>query len=147
MRCSVNDGQAAPPFEGGVMTVRTHVSVRVWSPPEQALHSVADWNVQALTTQSTGPGDTVAVLVTLPPGPVATNVKVVVVLMVNCCDPDAATAVPFSVTVVAFVVVQLTLAVFVPLNVAVSVAVGAGVPGVTVAVLVTLPPGPVATSV
>ena len=53
---------------------------------------------------------------------------------------------PLATQDVAFVVVQLTLAVLLPLSVAVRVAVGAAA-GVTVAVRVTLPPGPVATSV
>ena len=59
-------------------------------------------------------------------------------------DPESATLAPFRVTDVAFVAVQLILAVLLPLRVAVSVADGSGV---TVAVRVTLPPGPVATSV
>ena len=66
--------------------------------------------------------------------------------MVWLTDPESATAAPFKVTDVAFAVVQLTLAVFAPLRVAVNVAVGAPT-GATVAVRVTLPPGPVATSV
>jgi hypothetical protein len=66
--------------------------------------------------------------------------------MVSLLDPESATAAPFRVTDVAFAVVQLTWAVFVPERVAVSVAVGTAT-GVTVAVRVTLPPGPVATSV
>jgi hypothetical protein len=69
---------------------------------------------------------------------------VVAALMVSLVDPDSATAAPFKVTDVAFAVVQLTLAVLLPLSVAVSVADGRGL---TVAVRVTLPPGPVATSV
>ena len=66
--------------------------------------------------------------------------------MVSLVDPESATAAPFKVTDVAFAVVQVTLAVFVPVLVAVNVAVGAAT-GVTVVVRVTLPPGPVATSV
>jgi hypothetical protein len=66
--------------------------------------------------------------------------------MVSLVDPDCATAAPFKVTDVAFSVVQLTLAVFGPERVAVNVAVGTST-GATVAVRVTLPPGPVATSV
>ena len=66
--------------------------------------------------------------------------------MVSLAEPDRATLAPFKVTDVAFDVVQLTWAVLVPLRVAVNVAVGAPT-GVTVAVRVTLPPGPVATSV
>jgi hypothetical protein len=64
--------------------------------------------------------------------------------MVSLLDPESATAAPFRVTDVAFAVVQLTWAVFVPERVAVSVAVGTAT---GVAVRVTLPPGPVATSV
>jgi hypothetical protein len=64
--------------------------------------------------------------------------------MVSLVEPDRGTLTPFKVTDVAFDVVQLTLAVLLPLSVAVSVAEGRGL---TVAVRVTLPPGPVATSV
>ena len=66
--------------------------------------------------------------------------------MVWTAEPEGATLAPFKVTDVAFAVVQLTLAVFLPLRIAVKVAVGAPT-GVTVAVRLTLPPGPVATSV
>jgi hypothetical protein len=103
-------------------------------------------NVAVSVAVGADEGVTVAVRVTLPLAFDATRVYVVAVLMVKVADPDDATAAPFSVTDVAFAVVQLTLAVFVPLNVAVSVAVGAD-EGVTVTDRVTLPPGPVATSV
>jgi hypothetical protein len=54
--------------------------------------------------------------------------------MVSLVDPDSATAAPFKVTDVAFAVVQLTFAVFVPLSVPVRVTVGGGaVPSAIVA--------------
>ena len=145
-RCSVSAGHAAPPFDGCVMTVRAHVSVRVRWPPVHVLHGVADWKDHALTTQSSRATVMVSLSVAVPPGPTATSVNVVVAVTVRCIEPESATAAPFKVTEVAFAVVQLTLAVFVPLRVAVKVAVGAAT-GVTVAVRVTLPLGPVATSV
>ena len=103
---------------------------------------------------------TVAVLVTLPPAPVAINVYVVVVAGETLCDPlgtdSLGTDAPFSVAVVAFDVVHDSVAEL-PLTIdegdANSDAVGIGGGGgggggaavtVTVAVLVTLPPAPVA---
>ena len=74
VRCSVSGPQAAPPPEGGVTMVRVQVSVRVCWPAVHAPHEVADCIVQALTTQLTTGTLTVAVRVTLPPGPVATSV-------------------------------------------------------------------------
>jgi hypothetical protein len=149
-RCSVSAGHAAPPFDGCVMIVRAHVSVRDCWPPVQALHDVADWKDHALTTQSTRLTVMVALSVAVPPGPTATRVNVVVAVTVRCIDPESATAWPLSVAVVALVVRHVSVALSATasdeLLVTVSVAVGSAT-GVTVAVRVTLPPGPVATSV
>lgn len=94
---------------------------------------------------------TVAVLVTLPPAPLAINVYVVVAGGETLCDPLAATVVPSRVTLVAFDVVHDSVAEL-PLTIdegdAISDAVGIGGGGaavtVTLAVLVTLPPAPLA---
>lgn len=92
-------------------------------------------------------GDTDAVRVTDPPAPVATSVNVVAPEIVTVVEPLVPTAWPFSLTEVALLVDQVTSADVLLCRVAVSEAVGAGCVTVTVAVRVTEPPAPVATSV
>jgi hypothetical protein len=149
-RGSVSAGHAAPPFDGCVMTVRAHVSVRDCWPPVHVLHAEADWNDHALTTQSTRVTVMVSLSVAVPPGPTATSVNVVVAVTFRCIEPESATASPLIVAEVALVVCQVSVAASATapdgLLVAFSCAVGMAI-GVTVPVRVTLPPGPVATSV
>src|SRR3954468_5800209 len=91
---------------------------------------------------------TVAWLVSVPPGPIAVSVYVVVTVGCTEVEPESGCEpTPLSmVTVVAFVVVQ-TSDEFCPEAIVPGVAeneiVGAGVFTVTVAVVVMVPPGPV----
>src|SRR5712664_3578270 len=111
-------------------------------------------NAGAALNEMLGPALTVTVawLVSVPPGPIAVSVYVVVT--VGCtevepesgCDPT-----PLSmVTVVAFVVVQTSDELCpeaIVLGVAENEIVGGGKFTVTVAVLIAVPPGPVAVRV
>jgi hypothetical protein len=95
---------------------------------------------------------TVAVLVIVPPGPVAVSVYVVVPDGLTPTEPDVGLLpTPLSIEiVVAFVEVQVSVEVWPRVIVggaAENVAVGAGALTLTVAVFVVVPPGPVAVSV
>ena len=104
--------------------VRFQVSLRVRCPDVHALQAVADVKVHPLIWQSTRGTTTVAEAVADPPAPVATTVYVVVCAIGKFAVALRATAAPFTVTVVALVVRQVTEAVPDVPSVAVIVAVG-----------------------
>jgi hypothetical protein len=128
-----------------VAFVTAHDNVAAWPMPTNVGDAVKLMLGPLLTV-------TVAWLVNVPPGPVAVSVYVVVCSGWTMVDPESGCEpTPLSiVTVVAFVVFQISVE-FWPAETVLGVAeneiVGAGCVTVTVAVLVIVPPEPVAVSV